>query len=101
MCVFIPSFGSVMFWTCDHEAILYTGLRLHRKLFHCGIGRQEVLLMRQNKGISLFATWKSALHSPGEEKEDYSACMLRKAEQTLLRLLFLLLDTNNFVDFLK
>ena len=57
--------------------------------------------MRQNKGISLFATWKSALHSPGEEKEDYSACMLRKAEQTLLRLLFLLLDTNNFVDFLK
>ena len=42
--------------------------------------------MRQNKGISLFATWKSALHSPGEEKEDYSACMLRKAEQTLLRL---------------
>ena len=42
--------------------------------------------MRQNKGISLFATRKSALHSPGEEKEDYSACMLRKAEQTLLRL---------------
>ena len=25
-------------------------------------------------------------HTPSEEKEDYSACMLRKAEQTLLRL---------------
>ena len=26
------------------------------------------------------------LHLPSEEKEDYSACMLRKAEQTFLRL---------------
>ena len=25
-------------------------------------------------------------HTPSEEKEDYSACMLRKAEQTLLGL---------------
>ena len=25
-------------------------------------------------------------HTPSEEEEDYSACMLRKAEQTLLRL---------------
>ena len=25
-------------------------------------------------------------HTPSEEKEDYSACMFRKAEQTLLRL---------------
>ena len=31
-----------MFWTYDHEAIQYTGLQ-----FHCGIGRQEVILMRQ------------------------------------------------------
>ena len=52
----------------------------------------------RNKGIFLFSTGKSALHSagslfareifhsPSEEKEDYSACMLRKAEQTFLRL---------------
>ena len=44
----MPSFSSVMFWTYEHEATLYTGLRLHRKLFHCVIElRQEVLLMRQ------------------------------------------------------
>ena len=52
----------------------------------------------KSKEISLFSTQISALpsagslfareifHSPSEEKEDYSACMLRKAEQTLLRL---------------
>ena len=33
-------------------------------------------------------------HTPSEEKEDYSACMLRKAEQTILRLCSVLLDTN-------
>ena len=33
-------------------------------------------------------------HSPSEGKEDYSACMLRKGEQTLLRLRSLLLNTN-------
>ena len=88
-----------MFWTYDHEAILYTGLRLHRKLFHCGIGRQEVLLMRQeakeypsfpleNRLYSRLGLYSRAktFHTPSEEKEDYSACMLRKAEQTLLRL---------------
>ena len=32
--------------------------------------------------LGLFATF----HTPSEEKEDYSACMLRKAEQTFLRL---------------
>ena len=57
----------------------------------------------RSKGISLFPTRKSALHAllyirlglnsraktfhtPSEGKEDYSACMLHKAEQTLLRL---------------
>ena len=52
----------------------------------------------RSKGISLFSTRKSALHwlglysraktfhTPSEEKEDYSACMLRKAEKTVLRL---------------
>ena len=27
-----------------------------------------------------------SFHTPSEEKEDYSACMLRKAKQTLFRL---------------
>ena len=33
-------------------------------------------------------------HTPSEENEDYSACMLRKAVQNLLRLCSVLLDTN-------
>ena len=82
-----------MFWTCDLEAILYTGLRLHLKLFHCGIERQEVLLMRQeakeypfplgNRLHILLGLYSRAITflTPSEEKEDYSACMLRKAEQ--------------------
>ena len=39
-----------------HEAILYTGIQLHSKLFHCGIGRQEVLLItvKKQKNIPLF-----------------------------------------------
>ena len=97
--MFIPSFGSVMFWTYEHEAILYTGLGLHRKLFHCGIGRQEVLLMRQeakeypsfplgNRLYIQLGLYSRAIifHTPSEEKEDYSVCMLSKTEQTLLRL---------------
>ena len=85
-----------MFWTYDHEAILYTGLRLHRKLFHYGFGRQDVLLMRQEAKeypsfplgnrlylrLGLYSRGK-IFHSPSEEKEDYSACMLRKAEKKL------------------
>ena len=61
-----------------------------------------------SQGISLFSPRKSALpsagslfarkpfhsNSPSEGKEDYSACVLRKAEQTLRRLRSLLLDTN-------
>ena len=43
-----------MFWTYEHEAMLYTGLRLHLKLFHCGIERQAVLLMRQEAKEYLF-----------------------------------------------
>ena len=96
----MPSFSSVMFWTYEHEATLYTGLRLHRKLFHSGIElRQEVLLMRQeakeypsfplgNRLYIRLGLYSRAItfHTPGEEKEDYSAFMLRKAEQTLLRL---------------
>ena len=88
-----------MFWTDEHEAILYTALRLHRKLLHRGIEwRQEVLLMRQEAKeypsfplenrlyirLGLYSRAKT-FHTPSEEKEDYSACMLRKAEQTLLR----------------
>ena len=68
---------------------------------NCSIAALEDRRYRLNasrsKGIPLFSTRKSALHSagsspaktfhtPSEEKEDYSACMLRKAEQTLLRL---------------
>ena len=98
MCVFIPSFSSVMFWTYEHEAMLYKGVRLHLKLFHCGIERQEVLLMRQeakeypfplgNRLYIRLGLYSRAItfHTPSEEKEDYSACMLRKAEKTLLRL---------------
>ena len=62
--------------------------------------RTGTLNTSTSKGISLFSTQKSALHSagslfarkpfhsnsPSKEKEDYSACALRKAEQTLLRL---------------
>ena len=33
-------------------------------------------------------------HTPSEVREDASACTLRKAEQTLIRLSSLLLDTN-------
>ena len=49
----------------------------------------------RSKGISFFSTGKLALHSAGSlfasenfscAEEDYSACMLCKAEQTLLRL---------------
>ena len=89
-----------MFWTYDHEAILYTDLRLHRKLFHCGIGTQEVLFMRQEtKEYSSFPlenrlyirlglhSRAKNFHTPSEVKEDYSACiMLRKAEKSFLRL---------------
>ena len=88
-----------MFWTYEHEAILYTALRLHRILFHCGIERQEVLLMRQEAKEYLSFPLENRLyirlglysraetfHTPSKEKEDYSACMLRKAEHTLLRL---------------
>ena len=73
-----------MFWTYDLEAILYTGLRLHRKLFHYGFGRQDVLLMRQEaKEYSSFALGNrlcirlglysraKPFHMPSEEKEDY------------------------------
>ena len=81
------------------SSALYTGLQLHRKLFYCGIGRQEVLLMHQSAKedpsfplgnrlyirLGLYSRGKT-FHTPSEEKEDYSACMLRKAEQTLLRL---------------
>ena len=96
MCFY--TFSSVMFWTCEHEAMLYTGLRLYLKLFHCGIERQEVLLMRQEAKEYLFplgnrlyirlGLYSRAItfHTLSEENEDYSACMLRKAEQTLLRL---------------
>ena len=35
--------------------------------------------------LGLYSRGKT-FHSPSEEKEDYLACMLRKAEQTLLRL---------------
>ena len=40
--------------------------------------------------LCLYSRGKT-FHMPSEENEDYSACMIRKAEQTLLRLL---LDTN-------
>ena len=36
--------------------------------------------------LGLYSRAKT-FHTPSEEKEDHSACMLRKAEQTLLRLL--------------
>ena len=92
----MPSFSSVMFWTYDHKAILYTGLRLRLKLLHWNTA--GTFNASRNKGIFLFSTRKSALNSAGslfasekfhtssEEKEDYSACILRKAEQTFLRL---------------
>ena len=81
-----------MVWTYAHEAILYTGLR-----FHCGIGRQEVVLMRQRAKeypsfllgnrlylrLGLYSRGK-IFHSPSEEKEDYSAGMLRKADKLFL-----------------
>ena len=35
--------------------------------------------------LGLYSRAKTS-HTPSEEKEDYSACVLRKAEQTLLRL---------------
>ena len=73
-----------MFWTYDHEAILDTGLRLHRKLFHCG---QEVLLMRQEAkeypsfplGNRLYirlglCSGGKTFYTLSEGKEDYSAC---------------------------
>ena len=105
-----------MFWTYEHEAILYTGLRIHRKLFHCGTERQEVLKnTSRSKGISLFSTRKSALHAfplglylraitfdtQSEEKEDYSACMLRKAEQTSTMISSIKHKQKHFMDFLK
>ena len=36
--------------------------------------------------LALYSRAKT-FHTPSEEKEDYWACMLRKAEQTLLRCL--------------
>ena len=107
--LYLPLVQSVMFWTYDHEAILYTGLRFHPKLFHCGIGRQEVLLMCQEAKeypsfslgnrlyirLGLYSRSRGkTFHTPSEEKEDYSACVPRKAEQTHLCLWSLLLDTN-------
>ena len=73
-----------------------------------GIGRQEVLLItvKKQKNIPLFHseigfTFGWVFIREGKlficrvrKNENYSACMLRKAEQTLLRLWFLLLDTN-------
>ena len=67
---------------------------------YCGIERQEVLLMRQQGKeypsfplenrlyirLALYSRAKT-FHTPSEEKEDYWARMLRKAEQTLLRCL--------------
>ena len=35
--------------------------------------------------LCLYSRGKT-FHMPSEENEDYSACMIRKAEQTLLRL---------------
>ena len=49
--------------------------------------------------LGLYSRGKT-FHTPSEEKEDYSACILRKAEQTLLRLLSLLLDTNLTLTYL-
>ena len=42
--------------------------------------------------LGLYSRAKT-FHTPSEKKEDYSVCMPRKAEQTLLRLRSLLLDT--------
>ena len=38
---------------------------------------------RLNIRLDLYLRGKT-FHTPSDEKEDYSACMLRKAEQTLL-----------------
>ena len=87
-----------MFWTYEHEAILYTGLRLHRKLYHCGIElRQEVLLMRQeakehpsfplgNRLYIRLGLYSRAItfHTPSEEKEDSSACPVCFVKQNKL-----------------
>ena len=48
-------------------------------------------MRKQAKECSFFALGNQlyirlGLYSPNDEKEDYSACMLRKAEQTRLRL---------------
>ena len=83
-----------MFWTYDHEAILC------REVVKVNPYTTKKGSTQRRKEISLFSTLKSAFHtaeslfaseklfsySPSEEKEDYSACMLRKEEQTLLRL---------------
>ena len=63
-----------------------------------GIPLRKVLLMRQEAkeypsfplGNRLYIrlglnSRGKTFHTPSEEKEDYSACILRKAEQTLLR----------------
>ena len=59
MCVFIPSFSSVMFWTYDHEAILC------REVVNVNPYATKKGSTQTSKGISLFSTRKSALPSAG------------------------------------
>ena len=76
-----------MFWTYDHEAIrTLTAEPTEYLCFSLGNGLY-IRLGLNSRGRTF--------HTPSEEKEGYSACMLRKAEQTLLRLCqAVLLDTN-------
>ena len=75
-----------MFWTYDHEAI--RTLTVEETEYPClPLGNRLYIRLGLNSRGGTFYT-------PSKKKEDYSACMLRKAEQTLLRLCSVLLDTN-------
>ena len=57
-CAFIPLNSSVVFWTYDHEAILYTDIR-----FHCGVWRQEVPLFDSEVGFKALANEDTLLRT--------------------------------------
>ena len=71
-----------MFRTYDHEAILCREV-VNVNPYITKKGSTQRSKSALHSAGSLFAR---ETHTSSEEKEDYSACMFRKAEETLLRL---------------
>ena len=67
-----------MFWTYDYEAIRTLTTLKSNGIF--------LIFTRLNIRLGLNSRGRTFHDTPSEEKEDYSACMLRKSEQILLRL---------------